>query len=145
MNVKLALEPYKNAIVEACCGHGCKLITHDMPNTVILSEDLLLSGTRADCLIFSLNNDLVIGVCELKSKHLDAAKIRQQICNSVTHALEIRKSCFPNVKYRIIPILLARSYKGSAHGRLKHTPIVINGEKHLIRLKKCGDTFSKII
>ena len=145
MNVKLALKPYEDAVVGACCNEGCKLKTHDMPNTVILDIDRLSSHTRAVCLIFSLNGTLVIGVCELKSKHLDALKIQQQICNSITLALEIRKSCFPKVQYRIIPILLAKSYKGSVHNRLARTKIRINGKEHSIRLKKCGDMFSKII
>lgn len=145
MNVKTSLQPYEHAITEVCCNQGCKLITHDLPNTVILSMDSLSSDIRADCLIFSLNNDLIIGVCELKSKHLDVSKIQQQIHNSVTCALKIHKSCFPKTQYRVIPILLTKGYKGSVHHRLSHTKIMVCGKKHHIRLKKCGDMLSKII
>lgn len=146
MNVKLMLESYEATFVSACCKEGCSLKTHDLTNTVVLDVDLLSQDTRADCLIFSLHKNLIIGVCELKSKHLDVAKIEQQISNSVKLALNIRKSCFPNTKYCVIPILLAKAYKkGSVHDRLKRTKIIINGEKHTIRLRKCGDMFSEII
>ena len=146
MNVKAALEPHKYAVVSACCKEGCMLKTHDMENTVVLDEDRLLTGIRADCLIFSWRKVLLIGVCELKSKHLDVPKIEQQISSSVAHALEIRKCCFPKSRYRVIPILLAKAYKkSSVYGRLSRTKITIDGKKCSIRLKKCGDMFSKIV
>lgn len=145
MNVKSALKSYKAMFVSACCKEGCSLKTHDMTNTVVLDVDLLSTDTRADCLIFSLHGDLITGVCELKSKHLDASKIEQQINCSIALALKIHGSCFPKNEYRIIPILLAKAYKGSVYDRLKRTKITIDGKKHSIRLQKCGDMFSKIV
>lgn len=146
MNVKSMLKSYENAFVSACCKGGCRLKTHDMTNTVVLDVDQLSQDTRADCLIFSLHGILTIGVCEIKSKHLSVTKIEEQINSSIEFALKIRKSCFPDSRYRVIPILLAKAYKqGSVHGRLKRTKIKINGKKFSIRLKKCGDMFSDMI
>lgn len=140
------LKSYENAFVSACCKGGCRLQTHDMTNTVILDVDQLSQSTRADCLIFSWHGILIIGVCELKSKHLDVTKIEEQINSSIKLALKIRKSCFPGSRYRVIPILLAKAYKqGSVHGRLKRTKIKINGKNFSIRLKKCGYMFSDVV
>lgn len=146
MNVKSMLKSYENAFVSACCKGGCRLKTHDMANTVILDVDQLSRNTRSDCLIFSLDRILIIGVRELKSKHLDVTKIEEQINSSIKLALKIRKPCFPDSRYRVIPILLAKAYKqGSVHGRLKRTKIKINGKNFSIRLKKCGDMFSGMV
>ena len=116
-----------------------------MQNLIILDENMLSQNTRADCLIFCLDGDLTIGICELKSKYLKVDKIQQQLNNSSAHALKICQSQFPGIHHHFIPILLAKHYKISTYKKLSETKIRIEGKEHRIMLNKCGDKFSEIL
>lgn len=148
MNVKTALNPYKNAIVPSCCKKKCKLDTAKLSNVVVLDmdKDILSNMPRSDCLVFHLDNEhLNIGVCEMKSKHLDASKIEQQLSASANFALAICRDCFPKIQYKIIPILLVKNYKSSTHTILTNIKIKVEGRKYYIRLHTCGNRFQYIL
>lgn len=154
MNVKLALKPYENAIVPSCCKKGCKLDTLglantailDMDNMPVLAVDDISNDVRADCLVFHLaGKNLSVGVCELKSRDQRASKIVEQLSAGARLALTVCHTRFSKTRYKIIPILLAKSYKPSAYTILSESKINIEGRKQSIRLRKCGDKFQQVL
>lgn len=154
MKVNLALKPYENAIVQSCCKKGCKLDTLGLSNIAILDIDNISTlavnnisnDVRADCLVFHLaGRNLSVGVCEMKSRDQKASKIVEQLCAGVSLALTVCRAHFPQMRYKIIPILLAKSYKSSAYTILSASKINIEGRKQSIRLHKCSDKFQQIL
>lgn len=134
MNVSLALKSYENAIVQSCCKKGCKLNTLGLSNIVILDIDNMLAlaanntsnDVRADCLVFYLAGGyLNVGVCEMKSHDQKASKIVEQLYAGVSLALTVCRNHFPKMRYKIIPILLAKNYKSSAYTVLSKSKINI--------------------
>ena len=113
---------------------------------ILKCEKLHTSGAISDCLIFSLS-DLRIGVCEIKSKHLDIPKIEQQLTNGVVFALNIQRKLLPNFDDRVIPILLAKHYKKSfsIYKKLCDTKIKVECKKYSIIPKTCNTQFSHIV
>ena len=111
-----------------------------------MDKDILSDMVRSDCLVFHLaSGNLNIGVCEMKSKHLDASKIEQQLSDSADFVLTICHDCFPKTQYKIIPILLVKNYKSSAHTILTNIRIKVAGRKYHIRLYTCGSKFQHIL
>lgn len=148
MNIKSALHPYEKAIVSSCCKNKCKLDTARLNNVVVLDmdKDIMSNTVRSDCLVFHMTGGaLNVGVCEMKSRHLDATKIEQQLTTSANFSLNICHNCFPKITYKIIPILLAKSYKSSAHTILTKTKIKVDGKKYYIRLHRCDSKFQYIL
>ena len=148
MNVKSALGRYEKAIVPSCCKNKCKLVTAGLNNVAVLDMDkgIQPNMVRSDCLVFHLTGkNLYIGICEMKSRHLDAYKIEQQLTASADFSLTICRICFPKIPYKVIPILLVKHYRSSAHTILTNIKIKMDGRKYHIRLYTCGSKFQHIL
>ncbi len=85
--------------------------------------------------------------CKLKSKHIDASGIEEQLTNRSKSALKILKKCTDTYnKSEFYPIVLAKGWgRTSRHAVIRNTKIQFGSEKRRIITKKCGDSFLEII
>ena len=99
-----------------------------------------------DCIIFSMENDFIIGLVELKSKTTHAGEISEKLNNASKIALDILgnfdESSF---KIRFFPVLLSKGYKDTELRSMRKEKINFRGKKYDIICKRCGTSFSDII
>ncbi len=130
-------------------GTGCKLKLNTSQEHVILKGEKICSDRKiGDCIIFvNQNNTLIVGIVELKSKHIDASGIEEQLTNGSKSALKMLKKC-PDAynKSEFYPIVLAKGWgRTSRHAVIRNTKIQFGSKKRRIITKKCGDSFLEII
>jgi len=130
-------------------GTGCKLKLNASCEHVILKGEKICSDRKiCDCIIFvNQNNTLIVGIVELKSKHIDASGIKEQLTNGSESALKILKKCPDTYNVsEFYPIVLAKGWgRTSKHVMIRNTKIQFGSEKRRIITKKCGDSFLEII
>jgi hypothetical protein len=130
-------------------GTGCKLKLNTSYEHVILKGEKICSDRKiCDCIIFVNQNDtIIVGIVELKSKHIDASAIEEQLTNGSKIALKILKKC-PDTynESNFYPIVLAKGWgRASKHAVMKNIKIQFGSERRRIITKKCGDSFLEII
>lgn len=130
-------------------GTGCKLkLNASHEHVVLKGEKICIDRKICDCIIFvNQNNKLIVGIVELKSKHIDASGIKEQLTNGSKSALKILKKC-PGTydESEFYPIVLAKGWgRASRHAMIRNTKIQFGSEKRRIITKKCGDSFLEII
>ena len=130
-------------------GTGCKLKLDASYEHVILKGEKICNDRKiCDCIIFVNQNDtIIVGIVELKSKHIDASAIEEQLTNGSKIALKILKKC-PDTysESNFYPIVLAKGWgRASKHAVMKNIKIQFGSKKRRIITKKCGDSFLEII
>jgi len=130
-------------------GTGCKLKLNTSYEHVILKGEKICSNRKiCDCIIFvNQNNTLIVGIVELKSKHIGASGIKEQLTNGSKSALKILKEC-PDTynESEFYPIVLAKGWgRASKHAMIRNAKIQFGSKKRRIITKKCGDSFLEII
>lgn len=82
---------YRSARIPRCMEHDCGPSLRSLKRFVILKGELLAEGRRmSDCIIFGAGGGHVIGIIELKSRHVRASAIRCKLLNSLREASSIR-------------------------------------------------------
>ena len=137
--------------IERCSerGTGCKLKLNASYEQVILKGEKICSDRKiCDCIIFVNQNDtIIVGIVELKSKHIDASAIEEQLTNGSKIALKILKKC-PDTynESNFYPIVLAKGWgRASKHAVMNNIKIQFGSKRRRIITKKCGDSFLEII
>ena len=137
--------------IERCSerGTGCKLKLNASQEHIILKGEKIYNDRKiCDCIIFVNQNDtIIVGIVELKSKHIDASAIEEQLTNGSKIALKILKK-YPDMynESNFYPIVLAKGWgRASKHAVIRNMKIQIGNKKRRIITKKCGDSFLEII
>ncbi len=145
MIVHAIKEKYVHAVVDCCNEHGCNIRIDTGKDSVILKGERLVRARpekMCDCLVFQ--NDKKIAIVELKRRSLGVDKIIDKFTNSGKKSIDMARSLEPG-RFSLYMILLAKSYNHSAHEIIRKSRIWVDGKKHLIRTKKCGDSLKEII
>ena len=123
-------------------------LTHCVNMPILKGEKICSDRKICDCIIFvNQNNTLIVGIIELKSKHIDASGIKEQLTNGSKSALKILEKC-PDTynKSEFYPIVLAKGWgRTSRSAMLRNTKIQFGSKERRIITKKCGDSFLEII
>ncbi len=137
--------------IERCSerGTGCKLkLDTSYEHIIIKGEKICNDRKICDCIIFvNQNGAIIVGIVELKSKHIDASDIKEQLTNGSKIALEILKECTDTCDTsEFYPIVLAKGGgRTSEHAMIRNAKIRFGSKKHRIITKKCGDSFFEIV
>ncbi len=137
--------------IERCSekGTGCKLkLNASYEHSIIKGEKICNDRKICDCIIFvNYDNTLLIGIVELKSKHIDASDIKEKLTNGSEIALKILEECPDTCNTsEFYPIVLAKGWgRASKHAMIRDAKIQFGSERRRIITKKCGDSFLDII
>jgi len=136
-----------NAVIPRCHEMGCHLRLNGSNNYVILKGERMCKDRKiCDCIIFTSDNYIIVGIIELKSKTVHSSEIIVKLTNGLKIALDILKECNDNcMMYEFYPIVLCKSWHTSEYRIIIKRKIKIKGKRYNILPKKCGITFSTVI
>lgn len=138
---------YPNAIIPRCYEMGCHLRLNGLNNYVILKGERMCKDRKiCDCIIFTSDNYIIIGIVELKSKTVHSSEIIEKLTNGLKIALDILEECNDKcMMYEFYPIVLCKSWHTSEYRIIIKGKIKIKGKRYNIIPKKCGISFSTVI
>lgn len=147
MNIEDIKIKFKKALINTCKEENCKLFLNKLNDYAILKGELINPDKKmCDCIIFTLENDFIIGLVELKSKTTHADEISKKLNNASKIALDILKDFDKSsFKIRFFPVLLSKGYKDTELRSMRKEKINFRGKKYDIICKRCGTSFSEII
>lgn len=138
---------YTNAIIPRCYKMGCHLGLNGLNNYVILKGERICTDRKiCDCIIFTSDNYIIIGIVELKSKTVYASEIIEKLANGIKTALDILEEGNDNcMKFEFYPIVLYKSLHPAEYKVITSRKIKVKGKRYNIIPKKCGISFSTVI
>jgi len=134
-------------IIKRCSEQSCELKLDNLNDYVILKGEKLCQQYKiCDCIIFTSDNDNIIGIVELKSRTIHAHDIEDKFNNGMEKVIKILEECDVNSKnFEFYFIVLSKKWSNSEYVMCKNIKIKIRGKKFSVIPKKCGDSFSAII
>jgi hypothetical protein len=138
---------HTDARISRCYEMGCRLKLNGLNNYVILKgEKMCIDRKICDCIIFTIEDYIIVGIVELKSKTVHASEILEKLTNGLKIALDILKECNDNcILYEFYPIVLHKGINSSEYKIIVRNRIILKGKKYNIIPKKCGTSFSALI
>ena len=140
---------FTDATVVRCSERGCKLRLSGLGNHVVLKGERVCKGRRiCDCIIFTRDSYVIIGIVELKSKTIHSGEVVEKLTNGSEIALAILKKCSNNtpLNHKFYHVVLAKRWRNSEYVIItKRGKISVAGQKLPILLKRCGVSFSMLI
>ena len=138
---------FSNAIRVSCRERRCKLSLNGLSNHVVLKGEKICTDRKiCDCIVFAIDNCVIIGIVELKSKDIHASEIVKKLTNGSEIALNILERCKSNyMKFEFYHLVLWKSCDPTEYEVITSRRIIIRGKKHKIIPKRCGSSFSEII
>lgn len=150
------LQPFTDycstSIIDKCVENRCKMLLDNYDKITIIKGEVLINeikedGRICDCVIFI--NDFpkkIILIVELKSKKPHHTQIIEKMQNTSRIVVNILKECYGTLEpFKFIPIALATSWDPSLHTRISNDSVNINGKKHNILAKRCGNPMYNLI
>jgi len=136
-----------NAIIARCSEMGCRLKLDGLSNYVILKGERIYQDRRiCDCIIFTRDDCIIIGIVELKSKTAHSSEIEEKLTNGSLIALDILERCRDNrAKFEFYHLVLCKSWCSSEYMVIISRKIIVRGKKYEIIPKRCGVSFSEVI
>ena len=136
-----------NAIIARCSEKGCSLRLNGLSNHVVLKGERICKDRRiCDCIIFTRDNCIIIGVVELKSKTIHSTEIVEKLTNGSEIALGILEECSDNdMKFEFYHLVLSKRMPPSEFRVITSEKIIVRGKRYDIVPKKCGISFSALI
>jgi len=138
---------FSNAIVASCSERGCKLRLNGLSNRVVLKGERICKDRRiCDCIIFTRDNCIIIGIVELKSKTIHSSEIVEKLTNGSEIALNILEECSDKrIKFDFYHLVLCKRWHTSQYKVIISKKIIVRGKKYGIIPKRCGVSFSTVI
>ena len=135
-----------------CCEKGCKIGLDGIRQRIIFKGEeaayYLLDKEKSacDCLIFTMGDVLVIAVVELKGKS-PKIELQKKFQNSIKTVEIILNKQRINSGYKIIPILLAKTYQSSPANNpaARKLTVTIKGQSKSISYGKCRKQLADVI
>jgi hypothetical protein len=136
-----------NAIINRCSEKGCRLRLDGLNNYVVLKgERICLDRKICDCIIFTENDYIIIGIVELKGKTEHSSEIIEKLTNGSLTALDILERCSDDrVKFEFYHLVLCKSWHPSEYRVIVSRKIIVRGKKYDIIPKRCGVSFFAVI
>jgi len=133
--------------IEHCSEKGCKLKLDASYEHIILKGEKICSDRKiCDCIIFvNQNDDLIVGIVELKSRSIHSSEIEEKLKNGSEIAVKILEKC-PDLynDSEFYHIVLAKGWRSSEHANMRNTKIRFRNKRYNIITKKCGDSLFEI-
>jgi len=98
-----------------------------------------------DCIVFADYEKLVVGVCELKSGHVDPTQVQKQLNAGAKFAEQMCTDCLGGIRPSMFPIVLTKSISDETRIRLSVTEVEIYGKARALIHEKCNMDISDII
>lgn len=138
---------YNHAVVTRCSEKGCELKLDSLKNYVVLKGEVICQGQKiCDYIIFKINNSIIIGIVELKSRTAHPGEIEEKLTNGSITALNILTKCNnSSTKYKLYFLVLCKRFNSSGFRALTNRKITVGGKKYNLILKRCGVAFSDVI
>lgn len=138
---------FTNAIIARCSERGCGLRLNGLNKHVVLKGETLCKDRRiCDCIIFTRDNCIIIGIVELKSKTIHPSEIVEKLTNGSGIALDILEKCSDNhMKLEFYHLVLCKRWHSSEYRVIISKKIIVTGKRYDIIPKRCGSSFSKLI
>ena len=117
MNILNAIKLYPLDKLNKCCENNCCAELDDIKERIVLKGEPLMrhilgkQNMVCDFFVFTSDSEFVIMLVELKSKNPNLNKVVTKLTNSFSVADLILKEHNYQKKYRILPVLLAKSYR----------------------------------
>ena len=137
---------FAKAIVKGCSESGCTLELADLGKHVVLKGEKIHADRKmCDCIIFVVNDSVIIGIVELKSKTVHSSEVIKKLANSSEVALNVLEKCTDNhADSRLYHIVLCKRWKIVELKNMKKG-LKVRGKDHNIITKRCGVPFSTVI
>ena len=135
-------------MVNHCSERNCKLKLTGMSNYVVLEGERICSDHKiCDCVIFTVeNNQIIIGIIELKSKTAHSSEIEKKLINGSKVALDMLEKCNDKrLKFNFYHIVLSKTWSSSERRIIVSKRIRIGGKEYDIIPKKCGLSFLELL
>ncbi len=138
---------FTNAIIARCSEMGCRLRLNGLSNYVILKGERICEDRRiCDCIIFTRDNCMIIGIVELKSKTIHSNQIIEKLTNGSKIALDILEECSDNgMNFEFYHLVLCKRWHSSEYRVIISKKIIVGGKRYDIIPKRCGVSFSAVI
>ncbi len=134
------------AVIKKCSESNCQLKLNGLSNYIVLKGEKICNDRKiCDCIIFKENHHIIIAVIELKSKNIRASEIREKLTNGREKGLMVLEKCNDNDTIDFFHIVLYKNIRVPEYRVIAAEKIMINGKRHPVILKKCGESFSKLI
>lgn len=138
---------FTDAIVARCSERGCKLRLSGLGNHVVLKGERVCKDRRiCDCIIFTRDSYVIIGIVELKSKTIHSGEIVEKLTNGSEIALDVLRECSDNCPtFDFYHIILCKSWHPSEYRVIVSRKIIVRGKRYDIIPRRCGVSFSALI
>lgn len=138
---------YNSAVVTRCSEKGCELKLNGLRSCVALKGEVICQDRKiCDYIIFKINNTIIIGIVELKSKTAHPGEIEEKLTNGSKIALNILTECNnSSAKYKFYFLVLHKGLGSSGFRALSNRKITVEGKRCNLVLKRCGVAFSDVI
>ena len=122
---------FTNAIIARCSDMGCRLRLNGLSNHVVLKGERICKDRRiCDCIIFTRDNCIIIGIAELKSKTAHSSEIVEKLTNGSEIALDILEECSDNrMEFEFYHLVLCKRWRPSEYKVIINKKIIIRGKK----------------
>ena len=126
---------------------GCRLRLNDLSNYIVLKGERICENRKiCDCIIFTRDNCIIIGIVELKSKTIHSSEIVEKLTNGSEIALDILEQCSDNhMKFEFYHLVLCKRWHPSEYRVITSRKITVKGKGYDIIPKRCGVPFSEVI
>jgi hypothetical protein len=99
-----------------------------------------------DCIVFTAEHSLIIGIIELKSRTAHPKEIEEKLTNGSAISLDILERCADGIpKFEFYHLVLSKSWRTSEYVVIVNTRINVRGKKYYIIAGECGISFSQVI
>ncbi|MEW6201738.1 MAG: hypothetical protein AB1546_07175 [bacterium] len=139
---------YANSTSPDCSEQNCKLKLDRLKNYVVLKGEKLEQKSKiCDCIIFAMEEQLIVGMVELKSRTIHVRELVEKLTNGTKIAFYILNKCnYTQKQFEFYHLVLAKHRHRADHNKLtRKEKVKIRGKEYKILSKKCGESFSTII
>jgi hypothetical protein len=93
-----------------------------------------------------MNDSVVIGIVELKSKTVHTSEVADKLTNSSETTLDIvQKYASKRIEPALLHLLLHKGLDSSERRKIERARIKVRGKRYDIITKRCGVSFSDVI
>lgn len=147
LDIERIKSDFAHAFRSRCSESGCTLRLDGLSNRVVLKgEELYQDRKMCDCIIFIVDDSVIIGIVELKSKTVRTSEVADKLINSSEIALDIlEKYADRHMKPIFRHILLHKGLNDSERRKIERSRINVRGRKYDIITKRCGTSLYMLI
>lgn len=138
---------FAHALRARCSENRCTLGLAGLRERVILKgDDIHQDRKMCDCIVSIVDDSIIVGIVELKSKTVHASEIMDKLANSSEVALKIiEKYAANHIKPEFHHLVLSLSQPRGIELKKIKKGIRVRGKKHEIISRRCGTSFSDVI